>query len=68
MTTADIMEHFNPEIIAGILDDFTPDEIAERLNHIFNGYLGCDTGDAPDELQINHDLILRVIALFAGKN
>lgn len=55
-------------INAAILDDFTPDEIEERLNHVFNGYLGCDTGDAPDELQINHDLIIRVIAHFKGKN
>ena len=53
---------------AAELGDFTPDEIAERLNHVFNGYLGCDTGDSPDERQTNHDMILRIIAHFSHKD
>lgn len=53
---------------AAELGDFTPDEIAERLNHVFNGYLGCDTDDSPDELQTNHDMILRIIAHFSHKD
>lgn len=44
--------------------DFTPDEIAERLERVFNGYLGCDTGDTPGELQTNHHLIQSIIKHF----
>lgn len=47
-----------------VLDDFTPDEIGERLERVFNGYLGCDTGDCPDELQTNHHLIVSIIQYF----
>lgn len=39
-------------------------EIEKRLNDIFNGYLGCDTGDTPEELQQNHHLIMCIIKVF----
>lgn len=36
------------------ISDFDIPEIENRLNAIFNGYLGCDTGDSPEEIQSNH--------------
>ena len=50
--------------ISGIMNDFTADEIEERLNTIFNGYLGSDTDDPPDELQQNHYLITSITSVF----
>lgn len=50
--------------IATIMCDYDAKEIEERLNHMFNGYLGCDTGDTPEELQQNHHLILSIVEVF----
>lgn len=47
-----------------IMYDYDSGEIEKRLNSIFNGYLGCDTGDLPKEIQQNHHLILSIIELF----
>jgi len=47
-----------------IVDNFSPQEIEERLNDIFEGYLGADTGAMPTELQLNHHLIHQIIELF----
>lgn len=47
-----------------IMDDYDIEEIETRLNNIFNGYLGCDTGDSPEELQQNHHLILAIVEVF----
>lgn len=46
------------------LPGFETKEIESRLQDIFNGYLGCDTGDSPEELQTNHHLIMLVINHF----
>lgn len=43
------------------ISDFDIPEIENRLNAIFNGYLGCDTGDSPEEIQSNHYLICCII-------
>lgn len=47
-----------------IMTDYDANEVDVRLNHIFNGYLGCDTGDTPEELQQNHHLILSIVEVF----
>lgn len=47
-----------------IMYGYNSDEIEKRLNDIFNGYLGCDTGDTPEELQQNHHLIMRIVEVF----
>lgn len=47
-----------------IMNDYDAKEVDARLNHIFNGYLGCDTGDTPEELQQNHHLILSIVEVF----
>ena len=47
-----------------IMGDYDTEEIETRLNSIFNGYLGCDTGDSPEELQQNHHLILSIVEVF----
>ncbi len=47
-----------------IMGDYDTEEIETRLNNIFNGYLGCDTGDSPEELQQNHHLILAIVEVF----
>lgn len=52
------------QLIRNILLDYDSQEIEKRLNSIFNGYLGCDTGDLPEEIQQNHHLILSIIELF----
>lgn len=39
-------------------------EVEQRLNDIFNGYLGSDTGDASEELQQNHHLIRCIVGVF----
>lgn len=50
--------------IETIMNDYDVKEVDTRLNHIFNGYLGCDTGDTPEELQQNHHLILSIVEAF----
>ena len=50
--------------IKALMYDYDAKEIEKRLNDIFNGYLGCDTGDAPEELQQNHHLILSIVEVF----
>ena len=50
-----------------LLEDYDQEEIEQRLNSVFNGYLGCDTGDPPAELQINHTLILSIIDMFRAE-
>lgn len=55
-----IMQDFISELMA----DYNSKEIENRLNNIFNGYLGCDTGDMPEELQQNHHLITSIIEVF----
>lgn len=52
------------QVISNILSNYDSQEIEKRLNSIFNGYLGCDTGDLPGEIQQNHHLILSIIELF----
>lgn len=52
------------QAISNILSNYDSQEIEKRLNSIFNGYLGCDTGDLPEEIQQNHHLILSMIELF----
>lgn len=47
-----------------IMGDYDNEEIETRLNNIFNGYLGCDTGDSPEELQQNHHMILSIVEVF----
>jgi hypothetical protein len=47
--------------------DNNVDDITSRLNRIFNGYLGSDTGDCPDELQSNHLLITQLIDAFRAR-
>lgn len=54
----------NKEEIKSIMGDYDAIEIEARLDHIFNGYLGCDTGDAPEELQQNHHLIRCIVEVF----
>jgi len=50
--------------IENILADYSQQEIDERLNEIFNGYLGSDNGHTPQELQQNHHLIRAIINMF----
>lgn len=50
--------------IRSLTDDFEPGEIEDRLNDIFNGYLGCDTGGTLEDLQVNHHLIRRIAEIF----
>lgn len=50
--------------IRPIMYGYEGKEVEKRLNHIFNGYLGCDTGDTPEELQQNHHLILSIVEIF----
>lgn len=50
--------------IDSIMYSYNSDEIEKRLNDIFNGYLGCDTGDTPKELQQNHHLIRCIMNVF----
>ena len=50
--------------IRNLINDFEPGEIEDRLNDIFNGYLGCDTGHTLDDLQMNHHLIRRIVGIF----
>ncbi|NDW11956.1 hypothetical protein D0T50_03510 [Bacteroides sp. 214] len=52
------------QAIDGILSDYGSQEIEERLNEIFNGYLGSDNGHLPQELQLNHLLIRSIINMF----
>jgi hypothetical protein len=52
------------QTISNIFSNYDSQEIEERLNDIFNGYLGSDNGHAPQELQQNHHLILSIIELF----
>lgn len=52
------------EDVKVIMGDYTLWEIEHRLNDIFNGYLGADTGDIPAELQQNHHLIRCIIEVF----
>jgi len=59
MEKTDVISKYN-----AILEDYTPEEIEERLNDIFEGYLGADTGAMPGELQQNHHLIHQIIGLF----
>lgn len=57
----------NKEAIAKfneIIDNYSSQEIEDRLNDIFEGYLGADTGAMPTELQLNHHLIRQIIELF----
>lgn len=50
--------------IRSLIEDFEPGEIEDRLNDIFNGYLGCDTGGTLEDLQVNHHLIRRIAGIF----
>lgn len=52
--------------IAEIMYGYNAKEIEKRLNDVFNGYLGCDTGDGPSELQQNHHLIKCIVEVFRG--
>jgi hypothetical protein len=52
------------EDIDTMMGDYNANEIETRLNAIFNGYLGCDTGDSPDEIQQNHHVVLSIINVF----
>lgn len=54
-------------VINDIMFSFNNKEIEERLNAIFNGCLGADTGDSPEDMQLNHHLILRIIKLFRAQ-
>lgn len=47
-----------------IMWGYDPNEIETRLTDIFNGYLGCDTGATPEELQQNHHLIVQITKMF----
>ncbi len=50
--------------INNIMYGYDSREIEKRLNDIFNGYLGSDSGDCPEELQQNHYLITRIVEVF----
>ncbi len=52
------------ETVKILMAGYDAKEIERRLNDIFNGYLGCDTGDTPSELQQNHHLINCIIDVF----
>ncbi|WP_163216234.1 hypothetical protein [Bacteroides sp. 224] len=52
------------QAISNILSNYDSQEIEERLNEIFNGYLGSDNGHLPQELQLNHYLIRSIINMF----
>ncbi|MDD3078296.1 MAG: hypothetical protein PHH37_04210 [Paludibacter sp.] len=54
--------------IEHIMYGYNSAEIEKRLNDIFNGYLGCDTGDTPEELQQNHHLIRCIVNVFNKLN
>lgn len=47
-----------------ILADYSPDEVRERLDNVFSGYLSADTGDTPDEQQTNFELFRLLKRLF----
>ncbi|MEF9924674.1 MAG: hypothetical protein RR854_08900 [Muribaculaceae bacterium] len=52
--------------INAIMYGYNSKEIEKRLNDVFNGYLGCDTGDTPNELQQNHHLIRCIVEVFGN--
>lgn len=47
-----------------LMYDYDMNEIETRLNDIFNGYLGCDTGATHEELQQNHHMLMQIIKVF----
>ncbi len=44
--------------------DYDMNEIETRLNDIFNGYLGCDTGATHEEMQQNHHMLMQIVKVF----
>lgn len=52
------------EEFESLMCDYDINEVESRLNDIFNGYLGCDTGATPEELQQNHHMTTQIVRVF----
>ena len=52
------------EEFESLMCDYDINEVESRLNDISNGYLGCDPGATPEELQQNHHMTTHIVRVF----